>query len=105
MKDLEGSSFFSDMSGTERESSSQLKLMGMNSIGQAKQNSYNLSKEEEEERQRTLRHFFDEWPQRNKDPWMDLKRTAPILKLSSPSPSQNGHFSLFYCTVTSMIKQ
>ncbi|KAL0909709.1 hypothetical protein M5K25_020600 [Dendrobium thyrsiflorum] len=73
MKDLEGCTFFPDMSGTERESSSQFKAMGMSSIGQAKQNSYSLSKEEEEERQRNLRHFFDEWPQRNKDPWMDIE--------------------------------
>ncbi|KAI0495973.1 hypothetical protein KFK09_022280 [Dendrobium nobile] len=53
--------------------SSQFKAMGMSSIGQAKQNCYSLSKEEEEERQRNLRHFFDEWPQRNKDPWMDIE--------------------------------
>ncbi|KAG0492373.1 hypothetical protein HPP92_005771 [Vanilla planifolia] len=41
-----------------------------NNLGEAKQSSYSLSKEEEEERQRPLRHFFDEWPQRKRDPWM-----------------------------------
>ncbi|XP_020582469.1 growth-regulating factor 1-like isoform X2 [Phalaenopsis equestris] len=89
MKDLEGCSFFSGMTGTERESSSQLEAMGMSSIGQAKQSSYSLSKEEEEERQKTLRHFFDEWPQRNKDPWMDIEEenssyTKTQLSISFP---------------------
>ncbi|PKA47039.1 Growth-regulating factor 1 [Apostasia shenzhenica] len=66
MKDLEGCSFFS-------ESSLQLKPLGTSSMVEGKQSGYCLSKEEEEERQRPLRHFFDEWPQKNKESWMELE--------------------------------
>ncbi|KAL0917548.1 hypothetical protein M5K25_012615 [Dendrobium thyrsiflorum] len=57
----------------ERRSSSEFKPQWMSSMAKAKQNNYSLSKEEEEERQRPLRHFFDECPERNKDQWMNLE--------------------------------
>ncbi|XP_020588561.1 growth-regulating factor 1-like isoform X2 [Phalaenopsis equestris] len=45
----------------------------VSSMAEAKQSNFFLSKEEEEERQRPLRHFFDECPERNKDQWMDME--------------------------------
>ncbi|KAK8950709.1 Growth-regulating factor 1 [Platanthera zijinensis] len=60
-------------SGAERVSAPEFKTVRMNSAAEGKQSSYSLSKEEEEERQRPLRRFFDEWPEKNRDSWLDLE--------------------------------
>ncbi|KAH0459798.1 hypothetical protein IEQ34_010461 [Dendrobium chrysotoxum] len=82
--------------GAERRSSSEFKPQWMSSMAKAKQNNYSLSKEEEEERQRPLRHFFDECPERNKDQWMDLEDesssyTKTQLSISFPKWFENPH--------------
>ncbi|KAK8966964.1 Growth-regulating factor 1 [Platanthera guangdongensis] len=54
-------------------SAPEFKTVRMNSAAEGKQSNYSLSKEEEEERQRPLRRFFDEWPEKNRDSWLDLE--------------------------------
>lgn len=75
--------------GPERGSSSDFKPQWISTMAEGNQRNYFLSKEEEEERQRPLRHFFDECPERNKDQWMDLEEesssyTKTQLSISFP---------------------
>ncbi|XP_073101007.1 growth-regulating factor 1 isoform X1 [Elaeis guineensis] len=107
MKDVDEYCFFSEASGSEKESSWQFRPLGMSSLGDTKQGSSALQQStyshcgrdaeekqqhcfvlgadfklerpvkverEQEEGQRPLRHFFDEWPQRSRDSWVDLEQ-------------------------------
>ncbi|XP_038985423.1 growth-regulating factor 1-like [Phoenix dactylifera] len=110
MKDVDEYSFFSEASGSERESSWQFRPLGMSLLGESKKGSSALQQsayaqcerdaeekqqqhcfvlgadfklerpvkaEREQEGQRPLRHFFDEWPQKSKDSWVDLEQENP----------------------------
>ncbi|XP_038699388.1 growth-regulating factor 1-like isoform X1 [Tripterygium wilfordii] len=54
-----------------------------------------LEREEQEEPQKTVHHFFDEWPHKNKNSWLDLDDKSSIsttrLSISIPSSSPFSH--------------
>lgn len=92
-------SFLSPL-GAERGSSWELRPLGMSSFGEEKEEEkhcyvlgadFKQSKPaKEEEAQRPLRHFFGEWPQKDKDGWMDLEGdhaySKTQLSISMPMP-------------------
>ncbi|PKA49963.1 Growth-regulating factor 1 [Apostasia shenzhenica] len=79
---------FSDAPGAERESSLQLKPLGMSSMAEA-----NV---EVDNRERPMHHFFDEWPQKNMKPWMELEEDKICYTKTQLSISFPNWFSPFY---------
>ncbi|EEF46293.1 conserved hypothetical protein [Ricinus communis] len=57
--------------------------------------------EKEEEPQKTVHRFFDEWPPKNKDSWLDLDDKSPnstsasTTRLSISIPSSSHDFPIF----------